>query len=115
MSRSLTYLRKNSLAKPILSRAVPDVRVDSVAVVGSVGGPCWLLVTPNHYEFWTRFKKSYPHWKRLARKYGVLSSVTGTRCPVFSTQKGLLSWLSDVLNLPSGERNLLYLMENIVG
>ena len=116
MSWLSTRLREVSLIRTLLSRAVPDIQVDSVMIVKSLGDQYWLLVIPSHYKYWDYFGRTYPCWKQVAYKYRVLpSSVTGTCCPVFSTQKGLLDWLSDVLCLSLGERKLLYLVENVVG
>lgn len=112
MSRLLTRFRKVTFIRSLLSRAVPNVQVDSVVIVKSLGDLYWFLITPSHYKYWTRFDRTYPHWRQVAYRYGVLpESVTGDCCPVFPTQKRLLDWLSDVLNLTPGERNLLCLVE----
>jgi len=119
MSRLLTRFWKVTevmLIKSLLSRAVPDARVDSVVIVKSLGDQYWFLVAPSHYKYWDRFERTYPHWRQVAYRHGVLSqSVTRGCCPVFPTQKKLLDWISDVLNLTPGERRLLHLVGGKIG
>lgn len=106
MTQILTY---------ILSRAVPDVYVGSVEVVkrdfGSLGARYWLRVEPYHDVYWSRFQELYPHFDRVAAKYGAVgySLMTGWLCPEFPSKKDLIGWLADTLNLSQGERDLLRL------
>jgi len=123
MSRFLTSL---------LSRAVPGVRVWKVEVVESLVPLQWSFdfkkmtpypvklgvaysfdVRPEPYIYWRRFREIYPHWKQVAYKYrsATYSVTTRKLCPEFSSRGMLIDWLSDVLSLSPGERNLLYLME----
>ncbi len=92
----------------ILSRAVPSVWVESVRVVHWPSeGLYFINVIPTHGDYWARFKMKYPHWERVALKYGAKD--VDVACPVFPTLKQLLSWLIDTLDLSQGERNLLHL------
>ncbi|RLI41750.1 hypothetical protein DRO59_06125 [Candidatus Bathyarchaeota archaeon] len=108
---------KPDLLTLIMSRAVPEVKVESVEV-RSTRKKYWIDVEPNHPWYWLKFKKTYPRWKQDAVANGAVNP-TGLEffersglyggCPEFPTQKNLLDWLSDVLNLSHGERSLLLL------
>jgi len=118
MSKELTFL---------LSRAVPDVCVWRVEVVKSLvpvrifrglkrmcfktGVSYSFDVRPEPYLYWRRFKEIYPRWRRLAFKCGQRHSVVICElCPEFASRSMLIEWLSDVLDLSQGERNLLRLV-----
>ncbi len=102
MSRLLTF---------IMSRAVPDARVESAWVTHV---PWWdirlyfIFVDPFHSDYWIQFKKRYPYWERVALKYG--AKAIEAACPEFDSFENLMNWLFDVLILPQGERNLLQLL-----
>ena len=108
---------KPDLLTLIMSRAVPEVKVESVEV-RSTRKKYWINVEPNNPWYWLKFKKTYPRWKQDAVANGVVNltwlesferfGLYGV-CPLFPTQKNLLDWLSDVLNLSHGERSLLLL------
>ena len=96
-----------------MSRAVPVMRVDSARVVR--GRHYFILVDPAQSVYWTWFKMKCPHWARVANKYEAMSKsmmgelmISVSFLPVFSTKENLISWLSEVLGLSRGERNLLY-------
>ncbi|RLI43465.1 hypothetical protein DRO59_00940 [Candidatus Bathyarchaeota archaeon] len=114
----------------ILSRAVPDVRVEMVQVVETPANPQWGLdleagafrvieaeykytldVRPRPHEYWRWFRETFPNWQQLAFKYGatVYSVMVCRLCPEFPSRNALVSWLSDVLSLSPGERRLLRL------
>jgi len=96
----------------VLTRAVPDVRVESVRV-GGRDGHFFIYVEPYHAIYWMRFKEEYPHSIQLARAHGATS--THFACPEFPTRKNLIEWLCDVLDLPLGVRNLaLLFMEGLL-
>jgi len=91
----------------LLSRAVPNVYVSYAVITDSFGvAGYFILVDPEHTEYWTWFKRRYPHCVSLAQDRG---ANVNAACPEFPTQKGLLDWLSDTLGLSQGERNLLRL------
>ena len=91
----------------ILSRAVPEVRVSYAVIIELVRGQWYfILVAPDHIEYWTQFKGRYFNGVRLAQERG---AKMGGACPEFPTQKGLLDWLADTLGLSQGERKLLHL------
>ena len=91
----------------ILSRAVPDVQVESVEIVEStIRAWCWIQIRPDHEKYWERFMELYPHWKRVGFKYGHLDLRS---TPTFPSRFLLMGWLSEVLGLTQGERKLLYL------
>ncbi len=93
----------------VLSRAVPDVQVESAEIVKSPArAVCWIRVSPNHDRYWRRFKEVYPYCLRLALKHG--AEIRLTACPEFCAREALINWLSDTLCLTHGERNLLHLM-----
>jgi len=93
----------------ILSHAVPNARVSYAVITDLVKGRWYfILVTPDHSEYWAQFKRRYSNSVRLAQERG--AKMSGT-CPEFSTQKGLLDWLADTLGLSQGERRLLYICE----
>ncbi|RLI41745.1 hypothetical protein DRO59_06100 [Candidatus Bathyarchaeota archaeon] len=114
----------------ILSRGVPEVKVESVQVVETPTSPQWALdlevgelrlvtiepkytffVKPDPRSYWRRFKEKYPHWDRIALKYGAAVSPLVCRlCPEFPSRDALVNWLSDTLDLSQGERNLLRLL-----
>jgi len=72
-----------------------------------VGGRWYfILVTPDHIEYWAQFKRRYSNSVRLAQERG---AKMGGACPEFPTQKELLDWLADTLGLSQGERKLLRL------
>jgi len=97
----------------LLSRAVPEARVEQVKIA------CWtvkrsayfIVVHPYHTEYWLYFHKRYPQYKRLALKHGAGRHSLEYCCPEFPTRGDLIDWLSDVLSLSPGERNLLRLVE----
>jgi len=94
----------------ILRRAVPNVQVEPTsAVVRMFMGRYWIWVEPNPDYYWERFKRTYPHWKRVACKYRVLESsqVPFGSCPVFRAREDLISWLTDTLGLSQGERRFI--------
>jgi len=96
----------------ILRRAVPDVRVEPTsAVVRTFTGHYWIWVEPNHGYYWERFKRTYPHWKRVACEYKALESslVPFGSCPVFRVRENLINWLADTLGLSQGERKFIQL------
>jgi len=98
----------------ILSHAVPEIRVEQAQIA------CWIVdeqsayfivVHPDHIEYWLNFHKRYPQYKHLALKHGAGRHTLGYCCPEFPTRGDLISWLADTLDLPQGERNLLRLVE----
>ncbi|RLI41748.1 hypothetical protein DRO59_06115 [Candidatus Bathyarchaeota archaeon] len=92
----------------IMSRAVSEVRITSSWLVDDPGyARVFIFVEPNHSDYWLWFKGKYPHWAQVALKHKV--KYVDSVCPEFPTKKNLLDWLSDVLNLSHGERNLLQL------
>ena len=100
----------------ILSRAVPEVYVESTTVVRASSGLYWILVGPNHYGYWECFRKTYPYGAKIAFSKGATKeSVARGFCPEFDDLKGLFEWLSDVLKLTQGERKLLLLCEGYRG
>jgi len=93
----------------ILSRAVPNARVSYAVITELVRGRWYfILVTPEHTEYWVQFKRSYPNGEKLARERG--AKMSGA-CPEFPARRRLLDWLSDTLSLSQGERRLLYICE----
>ena len=118
------------LLTSVLSRAVPEVKVESVQVVGTPTGPQWALdlevgelrlvtiepkytffVKPDPCSYWRRFKEKYPHWAQVALKYGAaVSPLVCKLCPEFPSRDALVNWLSDTLDLSQGEHNLLRLL-----
>ncbi|RLI54225.1 MAG: hypothetical protein DRP09_13700 [Candidatus Thorarchaeota archaeon] len=95
----------------ILSRAVPNARVSHAVITDLVRGRWYfILVVPDHIEYWAQFKRRYFNGVRLAQERG---AKMGGACPEFSTQKGLLDWLADTLGLSQGERRLLYICERV--
>jgi len=113
MERTITHMLGTSTRlqvtplRTLLSRAVPEVHVESAVIVESIEGTCWISITPNHYEYWKRFEKAYPHWKRLAHKAGALSLIM--EVPAFPTRENLMNWLLDLLDVPQGGRSLFQL------
>ena len=99
----------------ILSRAVPDVRVNSATLLKSLVGLYWIQVKPKHYEYWRRFKEAYPHWARVARTYKATgkSMMIDGFCPEFGVLENLFKWLFDVLRLTQSERRLLLLCKEV--
>ncbi|RLI43467.1 hypothetical protein DRO59_00950 [Candidatus Bathyarchaeota archaeon] len=96
----------------MLCRAVPEVLVEAAIVSHWTSGgedEYFIFVYPDHAEYWTHFRKRYPYYKQVALRYG--ASAGSQYCPVFPTREKLIYWLSDVLNLSQGERNLLQLCE----
>ena len=91
----------------ILSRAVPDVRVESARVEQWFTAKMyWIQVEPSHERYWERFMELYPHWKRVGFRHGLLGFKL---TPIFSSRAKVIEWLSDVLDLTQGENNLLRL------
>lgn len=96
----------------ILSHAVPGARVEPTSVVVyTFTDRYWILVEPNHSCYWERFKRTYPHWRRVACKYKALESslVPFGSCPVFRVREDLVNWLADTLGLSRGERRFIQL------
>jgi len=114
----------------ILSRAVPDVYVETAQIVGTVTDPQWGLdlvagafrlikieakytldVKPDPHLYWRRFREAFPWYEQIAFKYGATaySVVVCRLCLEFPSQDALVGWISDVLNLSPGERKLLRL------
>lgn len=87
----------------MLTRAVPDVRIELVEIV-RVGNRFYLRITPNHYKYWIRFKKKYPNSVKLAQEYG--ARTLRAACPEFKSKKDLIEWLASVLKLTQGECKL---------
>ncbi len=91
----------------ILSRAVPDVRVESARVEHWFTAKMyWIHVKPDHEKYWERFMELYPYWRQVGFRYGLLGFKL---TPVFSSRTKVIEWLVDVLNLTQGEDNLLRL------
>jgi len=100
----------SQLLTMILSRAVPKVRVESATVVRASSGLYWILVRPNHYGYWERFRETYSYGAKIAfSKRATKESIARGFCPEFVALEGLFEWLSDVLKLTQGERKLLLL------
>jgi len=94
----------------VLSRAVPEVYVESTMLIKTTIGRYWIQVEPDHYKYWERFRKKYPHCVQLAHARGVEELDLGhRRCPEFHSKEDLLGWLADTLGLSQGERKLLEL------
>ena len=56
----------------ILSRAVPDVRVESARVEQWFTAKMyWIHVRPSHEKYWERFMELYPHWKQAGFRHGL--------------------------------------------
>jgi len=92
----------------VLARAVPDVRVESAVLIRATVGYYWIQVEPDHYEYWERFRKKYPHCAQLARACGVEAwGLMYRGCPEFRSKEDLLGWLVDTLDLTQGEKSLL--------
>ena len=74
----------------------------------------YILASPRHATFWSRFKSRYPKWRELARRYGASRFSIGETgwCPEFLRPEDLLHWLADTLELSRGIRNLLMLNLN---
>ena len=101
------------LLTQLLARAVLSVYVESATLTRTSTGfdeshHYFILVAPEHSEYWIQFKRSYSNSEKLAQERGAR---IGGACPEFSTQKGLLDWLADTLGLSQGERRLLYICE----
>jgi len=96
----------------LLERAVPNVKVESAALVRSSVGLCWIRVDPRHYEYWRRFRKAFPSCVQIARTHKATdkSLMIEGFCPEFDDLKNLLNWLFDALELTQGERKLLLLL-----
>ncbi len=96
----------------ILSRAVPEVRVESTVLIKTTIGRYWIRVVPEHYEYWERFRQKYPYCVQLARARGVEELDLGyRRCPEFCSKEALIDWLvEDTLGLSQGERKLLKIL-----
>jgi len=94
----------------ILSRAVPEVRVESATLTRAPTGHYWIRVEPDHGKYWRRFGRKYPHHKLVAcaRFVGEWDSVY-YNCPEFCSKEALIDWLVDTLGLTQGERKLLRL------
>jgi len=90
----------------LLSRAVPDARVELVEIA-RVDNRFYIHITPNHFRYWGRFRRRYFYSMDLAQERG--ARVLHTACPEFHTKRDLIDWLSDMLKLTQGERNLLHL------
>lgn len=91
----------------ILTRAVPNVPISSTSITTSIKSKMYyILVTPEHKEYWVRFREKYPNCLILAQERGAI--IDEVACPEFTTVKNLLNWLSDVLKLSQGEKKLLY-------
>jgi len=96
----------------ILSHAVTDTRSKPTSVVvRTLWGRYWIWVVPSYGCYWGCFKRTYPHWKRVACKYKVLESslVPFESCPVFRAKEDLINWLADTLGLSQGERRFIQL------
>lgn len=90
----------------IMSRAVSDVSISSISITTSIrSGKYYILVAPDHAEYWIRFKEKYPNSIYLAHIRS--ARVDEVACPEFDTVQDLLNWLSDALSLSQGEKNLL--------
>ena len=96
----------------LLDRAVPNMKVESAVLVRSSAGLCWIRVDPRHYEYWKRFRKTFPSCVQIARSYKATggSLMNEGFCPEFDDLENLLNWLFEVLELTQGERNLLFLL-----
>lgn len=98
----------------VLARAVPEVFVERAEIsYAPVAKAYFILVYPNHVKYWLRFHKKYPHYKRVALRYGVSEHNISGCCPEFFDEVDLISWLADVLDLSRGERKLLRLCERM--
>jgi len=91
----------------ILAGAVPSMTVVSAFIAKTTDEHYFVMVSPNHTKYWTRFKREYSNSVELAQKRGAKVAITA--CPEFPTRKTLLSWLADVLSLSDGRRKLLYI------
>ncbi len=92
---------------------VPDVCVESVRVVNAYMG-YYLLVQPDHQEYWIRFRNEFPELITLAcRDYGAsarrVEDDLPYLCPVFASKEDLIGWLTVIFRLTRGEKNLLRL------
>jgi len=95
----------------VLSRAVPEVCVESAVLIKTTIGRYWIQVEPDHYEYWERFRQKYPYCAQLARARGVKELDLGyRRCPEFCSKGALIDWLADTLGLSQGERKLLKIL-----
>jgi len=100
----------------LLADAVPKVRVESATVVRASSGLYWILVGPNHYGYWERFRETYPHGAKIAFSNGATKeSIARGFCPEFAALGELFEWLFDVLKLTQGERKLPLLCEGYRG
>lgn len=97
--------RELSILTCLLKRAVP-MQIKQARVIYDLR--FYIYVPYIQFKYWKRFKERYPGWLSLARKHNV-EKVIDVACPEFNTLEDLLEWLSDVLELTTGERNLLYL------
>ena len=96
----------------VLTRAVPEVHVKKVEILYAPEAKVYfILVYPSHVRYWERFKRTYPHWKRVACEYKALESslVPFGSCPVFRVRENLINWLADTLGLSQGERKFIQL------
>ncbi len=94
----------------ILSRAVPDVHVESATLTRAPTGHYWIRVEPDHGKYWERFGRKYPYHKLVACARFVGGwDLTHYRCPEFRSKEALIDWLVDTLGLSQGERKLLEL------
>ena len=99
MSRLLTV---------ILNRAVQGICVKHARLDNQTDdGLFFILVQPDHFRYWERFKVKYPKCARLARKRGAV--IFDRFCPEFRSPYVLIDWLSEVLGLTDGTRKLLLL------
>ncbi|RLI16644.1 hypothetical protein DRO41_00910 [Candidatus Bathyarchaeota archaeon] len=94
----------------VLARAVPEVFVERAEITyAPLAKAYFIIVHPSHVKYWLRFHKKYPHYKRIALRYGVSEHNISGCCPEFFNKADLVNWLVDVLSLSRGERKLLRL------
>jgi len=101
------------LLTTVVAQAVPEVYVTEVKISRWVEDGVetyFLTVDPDHVRYWLRFHKRYPHYKRIALRYGAEERFVESQCcPEFPTHRDLINWLGDVIGLSQGERNFLLL------
>lgn len=96
----------------ILSRAVPDIYVTAAEIVTTpIRARYRIQIRPSHIVYWTQFKERYPHWEKVGSRYGCM---VFRFAPSFPSCVLLVGWLTDVLGLTNGEKNLLCLESKLI-
>lgn len=96
----------------ILSRAMPNIYVAAAEIVTTpIRARYRIQIRPSHIVYWTQFKERYPHWEKVGSRYGCM---VFRFAPSFPSCVLLVEWLTDVLGLTNGEKNLLCLESKLI-